>query len=50
MKTSNMDYIVDKFWRFLPESLIVSMIAPFFFIVLDFVWVGKDKGLIGEDS
>lgn len=41
--------IVTKFWHFIPESLIVSICAPFFFIILDKIWDGGEKGLLGEN-
>ena len=31
-------YIVEKFWRFLPESLVLSILSPFIFSILDFLW------------
>jgi uncharacterized membrane protein YvlD (DUF360 family) len=50
MKLGSIDYIVDKFWRFLPESIVLSLMAPFFFSILDKVWGVRDEGLMGESA
>lgn len=43
-------FIVEKFWRFLPESLIMSLLAPFIFALLDRVWRVSSNGALGEES
>lgn len=50
LKTENVSYIVEKFWRFLPESLVLSIIAPFLFLVLEKIWNVKDSGLMRNDA
>lgn len=41
---SSSTYIAAKALRFIPESIIMSIIAPFFFILLDKVWNVKEDG------
>ncbi|MCY4523739.1 MAG: hypothetical protein OXB84_03260 [Halobacteriovoraceae bacterium] len=48
LKTESFAYIVEKFWRFLPESALVSLIAPFFFFIFDQIWVTRDSGILRE--
>lgn len=50
MKLGQIDYIVEKFWRFIPESLIISLIAPFFFAIFDKIWKVSDTGMLGDNS
>lgn len=47
-KMGSMDFILDKFWRFIPESLIISLFAPFFFSVLEKFWRGSEEASLGE--
>ena len=28
-------YVIQKFWRFIPESILISILAPFVFTLLD---------------
>ena len=48
LRTSNMEYIIAKFWRFLPESIIISLLAPFIFSILEKIWNTSDRGMMGE--
>lgn len=50
MRTGNMDYIMSKFWRFLPESIIISILSPFIFSLLEKIWNTSDRGLLGEEA
>ncbi|MDD0852660.1 hypothetical protein HBN50_06105 [Halobacteriovorax sp. GB3] len=50
LKLDNMDYLVEKFWRFLPESILISLMAPFFFSLLDKIWGVQERGLLGDES
>ncbi len=46
VQTGNSLYLIEKFWRFIPEGLIMSILSPFFFALLDRVWkVGEGDGL-----
>lgn len=38
VKYSDINYIVTKFWFFLPESIFLSFSAPFLFFILDTIW------------
>ncbi|AYF43519.1 MULTISPECIES: hypothetical protein [Halobacteriovorax] len=49
LKFDSFDYIVQKFWRFIPESIILSLLAPVFFSLLDKVWKTKGEGLMGSN-
>jgi len=48
LKLGSFNYIVEKFWRFIPESIVISLVAPFFFSVLDKVWGVREEGLMGD--
>lgn len=50
LQTDNVSYIIQKFWRFLPESITISIIAPFVFLLLDRIWKPKARGLLGEEG
>lgn len=50
LKTENASYIIEKFWRFLPESVIISVIAPFAFVILEKVWNRKEGGLLRNEG
>ncbi len=47
LKTDDFSYIAQKFWRFLPESIVISLMAPFLFSILDVIWKteGESRGL-----
>lgn len=48
LKLDGMDFIFEKFWRFIPESIIISLLAPLFFAFFDKIWGVKDDGLMGD--
>ena len=48
LKEDNFSYIIEKFWRFLPESIIISLLAPFFFGILDVIWRAETERSLGE--
>lgn len=50
MQGGEMSYIWNKFWRFLPESIVISLLAPFFFSILDRIWRYDARGLLGENQ
>tara|TARA_R110000868_G_scaffold242909_4_gene498562 strand:+ start:4493 stop:5026 length:534 start_codon:yes stop_codon:yes gene_type:complete len=43
-------YLLDKFWRFIPESLILSILSPFLFSILDKIWASSERGMLGDDG
>lgn len=48
IKYDNLDYIISKFWRFIPESIVLSLLAPFVFFLLDTIWTTKENRSLGE--
>lgn len=42
------DYIFQKAIRFLPESIIIAILSPVFFILLNKMWKIDDRGILGE--
>lgn len=47
--TNNWYFIADKFYRFIPESLFLSITAPFLFMLLEKIWKFKERNILGED-
>ncbi|MBH48657.1 MAG: hypothetical protein CME71_10855 [Halobacteriovorax sp.] len=43
-------YLLDKFWRFIPESLILSFLSPFLFSILDKIWASSEHGMLGDNG
>ena len=50
LKTGDWSHIIEKFWRFLPESLVISLLSPLFFVLLDRIWRDKSEGMLGEET
>ena len=50
IRNGNFDYFLPKLWRFIPESIIISLLAPFCFSLLDRVWKISDHGMLGEEN
>lgn len=50
LKGAESFYLVDKFWRFIPESLIVSFLSPIFFSILDKIWASGERGMLGDEG
>lgn len=48
IKTDDLSYIVEKFWRFLPESIVISLVAPVLFAVLDVIWQSEQQSALGD--
>jgi len=48
LKFDSSDYILQKFWRFIPESIVLSLLAPVFFSLLDKIWKVRSEGLMRE--
>ena len=49
LKTNNFGFLVEKTWRFIPESIAISLMAPFFFSIFDRIWGTSGEGMLGED-
>ena len=47
-RTSEWDYILEKLIRFIPESILISIIAPYCFLLLDRVWSGRGGAVLGD--
>jgi hypothetical protein len=48
IKTDELSYIIEKFWRFLPESIVISLLAPVLFAVLDVIWQSEQQSALGD--
>ena len=42
-------FVISKFWRFIPESIVLSLAAPFLFPLLDKIWNSSDENLLRHD-
>lgn len=49
LKSNDFIFIIDKFWRFIPESILISIISPIIFFLLDKLW-RKRRGLGDEED
>jgi hypothetical protein len=43
-----LNYIFEKGWRFLPQSVIIALLSPFFFYLLNRIWDVDDRGMLGD--
>lgn len=48
IQLGNLDYIFDKGWRFLPQSVFIALLSPLFFFILNKVWNIEDRGILGD--
>ncbi len=48
LKTDDFTYITQKFWRFLPESIVISLLAPILFSILDAIWKTEGESGLGS--
>ena len=48
-KGANMAFLIDKFWRFIPESIFISLMAPLVFPFLDRIWNVSDVTTLRND-
>lgn len=48
IQVPNSNLIIEKFWRFFPESIFISIISPFFYMILDRVWKSDQSEGFGE--
>jgi len=49
LRSGELDLVVGKFGRFIPESIVISLLAPLAFSVLEQIWRVSDKQLGSED-
>lgn len=47
IKIGNVQFIMEKFWKFIPESIVISLLAPVFFTFFDKIWGVREEGLMG---
>ena len=47
-KGADVDFLFDKLWRFVPESIVASLIAPIFFSLFDRIWNISEKTVFRE--
>ncbi|MBT3235961.1 MAG: hypothetical protein HN353_08420 [Bdellovibrionales bacterium] len=48
IKSVGYAYILDKFWHMLPEGLVISLMAPLFFILMDKIWQSNSSDSQGD--
>jgi hypothetical protein len=48
VQLGNLDYIMDKGIRFLPQSVIIALLSPLFFFILNRMWKINDTGMFGD--
>jgi len=50
LRLDNYSYIGERFFQFLTESLVLAILAPFFFLILDKIWKISRKNQYGEEN
>ncbi|MCO4792435.1 MAG: hypothetical protein KC493_01890 [Bacteriovoracaceae bacterium] len=50
IRMGDVSFVISKFWRFIPESIILSFLSPILFIVLEKVWSMSTGGLLGDEA
>lgn len=50
IKEEELSFIIDKFWRFLPESILISLLAPFLFNILDVIWGSESNRYLSDGA
>lgn len=48
IQLGSLNYIFERGWRFLPQSLIITLLSPFFFYLLNRIWNIDDRGILGD--
>lgn len=49
-KTGDFAYLLERFWRFIPESIMISLLAPLAFFLLDRFWRLKEGSVLGDEG
>ena len=51
LQMDELNYVLEKFWRFLPESIVLSLLSPILFVLLETLWrkqvVDEGSGSLG---
>lgn len=50
MQTNDFNLILSKLWLFIPESLIISILSPFFFFILNKIWKVNNSSMVGQEN
>jgi hypothetical protein len=50
IKTGDMYSIVQRFWVFLPEAIVLALFSPILFSFLDKIWRSASGAVLGEES
>ncbi|MBT6324579.1 MAG: hypothetical protein HOJ35_01300 [Bdellovibrionales bacterium] len=50
MQTNDFNLILSKLWLFIPESLIISILSPLFFFVLNKIWRVNSSSMVGQEN
>ena len=48
IQLGSLNYIFEKGWRFLPQSVIIALLSPIFFYILNRIWNIDDRGMLGD--
>jgi hypothetical protein len=48
IQLGSLGYIFEKGWRFLPQSVIIALLSPIFFYILNRIWNINDRGMLGD--
>ena len=49
IKTSDLAFAIDKFWRFMGESVVISLLSPVLFALLEKIWRSPQGSSFGEE-
>jgi len=50
IRFDNVEFLIEKFWRFIPESICISLLSPLFFALLDKIWKVREDGVLSDES
>ncbi len=48
VQLGNLEYIFEAGWRFIPQSIIITLLSPVFFFFLNRIWKIDDRGLMND--
>ncbi len=48
IQLGSFEYVFEKGWRFIPQSIIIALLSPVFFYLLNRMWRVDDRGLLGD--
>ncbi len=48
-KGASISFLIDKFWRFIPESIFIAFMAPLIYPLLDKIWDVSDETTLRND-